>query len=303
MIGHVNPDMDSFSSVIALYLGLNKMSKNVYPISKGPFVDPVLPYEKIFKNTPPDEYDLIISVDTADLNRIDLDSENANANVVVIDHHVSNKGFGIINWINSSFISASEMVMLLLISLNEDFVSDSTETSILDSEISQVLLNGILFDNGYFRHIRTDKYLSLYFSGFLIENGADIKKTYDYMYKNLSFENLKFLGRVLERTEKSDSCKVIWTYFDKNEINIEIDSSIIFQNLMVLKESDIFILFKTSENEVEISFRSLDGYDVSEIAGKFGGGGHKVAAGCTVKGNFNDIKSNVLSEIKKIINW
>jgi len=66
---------------------------------------------------------------------------------------------------------------------------------------------------------------------------------------------------------------------------------------------EISVLFKDypKEKKVEVSIRSSENYDVSKVAQIFGGGGHKVAAGVSISGNFGEVKDRVLKELEKII--
>ncbi|HPO51142.1 MAG TPA: DHH family phosphoesterase, partial [Spirochaetota bacterium] len=157
IIGHVNPDGDCVGSQLGLQYALKIIGKDAVVINEGEFKGV---YRTNFKNYfLPDineDYDLYIILDTANKERIgDLYKKIDIDKTIVIDHHITNNNFGSINWVSDHFISASEMVFLLILSMNID---------ISNGEGVQFLLNGLLSDNGFFQHIRTNKYLSLLIS-------------------------------------------------------------------------------------------------------------------------------------------
>ena len=159
-----------------------------------------------------------------------------------------------------------------------------------------------LADNGY-RHIRTNKFLSLLNSYLLISMGADPHLTYKEMFINNNSNNVRLLGLLLNRIEGFNDDTIITTHItekDIEEYHGKVTSLFIFKEMMSIKSGKIFILFKPidSENKVIVSFRSEEGYDVSLIAQKFGGGGHKVASGASIVGTYEEVKAKVLEATK-----
>jgi phosphoesterase RecJ-like protein len=169
----------------------------------------------------------------------------------------------------------------------------------------QILLDGILSDNGYYKHIRTDKYMSLIFTYLLISKGANPKETYDKMYVNNNINEIKLLGKLLDRIESLKDGQIIYTYQtdnDENEANAAVSSALLFQQLTSIKSGKIFLYFKvnTAENKVIISMRCAPNYDIGCICNAFGGGGHKVAAGATISGDYETVKKEVLNKILEV---
>lgn len=299
IIGHVNPDGDCVGSQLGLQYALKIIGKDAVVINEGEFKGV---YRANFKNYfLPDikeDYDLYIILDTANKERIgDLYKKINIDKTIVIDHHITNNNFGSINWVSDHFISASEMVFLLILSMNID---------ISNGEGVQYLLNGLLSDNGFFQHIRTNKYLSLLISHKMIEMGADSKKSYNLMFCNNSIYTLKIFSLVLSRVKSEAEGKVLWSYLfetDKLENNgTDFESGMVFKEMMSVVGVKVAVFFKVSQslNKVEISFRSTDDIDVSQVASFFGGGGHKVAAGASITGDYEKIKEEVLAKIEEI---
>ena len=299
IFGHKNPDMDCIGSQVSLALAMRERGKEVIIYSNGPFHSYMADYEKLYTNKVEniDDIDLFVVVDTSSLNRIDVDFELPFEKVIVLDHHVTNENFGKVNYIDSDLISATEIIFMLLVYMDYSFEKNKT--------VVQILLDGILSDNGYYKHIRTDKYMSLIFTYLLISKGANPKETYDKMYVNNNIAEIKLLGKILDRIESLKGDQIIYTYQtdnDENESGVQVSSALLFQQMTSIKTGKIFLYFKvnTVENKVIVSMRCSPEYDIGSICNIFGGGGHKVAAGATISGDYETVKKKVLDKILEI---
>jgi bifunctional oligoribonuclease and PAP phosphatase NrnA len=299
IIGHVDPDGDCVGSQMGLHEGLKAAGKKSVIINEGPFKGIYKDFfEKYFQKDIIEEFDLFIIVDATDGGRIGKLSAKVDFHrTIVLDHHITNTDFGKINWVNDNFISTSEIVFLLLYKMGINFQG---------TQIAQYLLNGILSDNGFFQHIRRKKSLSLIISYYLIELGGDPKKSYDLMFRNNTIESEKLLALVLSRLESLNNGKILWTYVYEEEKmklgNPNFESGLLFKEMKSIIGSEIAVFFKvdTVQKKVDISFRSTDKHDISVIAQSLGGGGHKVAAGAHVSGEFENIKRTVFEKLDKI---
>jgi len=182
---------------------------------------------------------------------------------------------------------------------------DKMKIGLDNPKVCQNLLNGIVADNGWFRHIRKDKYYSLLISYLLIKKGARPNISYNIIFGKKSLNSKKILSLVLQRLEPYRSGKVLWTYITdqdkKNHNNSMVDSSSVFNELMSVNGVEIAIFFKVDKDTVDMSFRSTDNVNVSKLAKYFGGGGHTVASGATLTGNFDEIKNKVLKKSLEFI--
>lgn len=296
ILGHREPDMDCIGSQIALTEALKKIGKDAYSINNGPFDKNMSEYIDYFVDSQKQDTDLFIVVDNSSIDRISSDNKIDLTKTVVIDHHFTNTGYGIVNYVDDSFVSASEMVFILIAYI---------DISLLDKSIVQMILNGILSDNGYYKHIRTDKYFSLMATYMLVSLGGDPKLSYSKMFCNNVTNEVKLLGLALERLETDLDSKVVWSYIsesDKKLYNADIGSSGIFKEMMSIKKGKVFVFFKIteSENKVSVSLRSDDDIDVATIAAMFGGGGHKVASGVMITGTYDEVKNKILSAVSKL---
>ncbi len=300
ILGHIEPDGDAIGSQLALYYAFKEKNLSVELINEGPYDNKYISLNrKFFKKSinPNAQFDLYIIVDTPSKDRIGKASENIDYNkCIVIDHHITNSKYGKVNWVEAGFISSSEMIYILL---------DKMKIGLDNPKVCQNLLNGIVADNGWFRHIRKDKYYSLLISYLLIKKGARPNISYNIIFGKKSLNSKKILSLVLQRLETYRSGKVLWTYITdqdkKNNNNSMVDSSSVFNELMSVNGVEIAIFFKVDKDTVDMSFRSTDNVNVSKLAKYFGGGGHTVASGATLTGNFDEIKNKVLKKSLEFI--
>jgi len=297
VIGHVDPDGDSISSQLALSLALSENKKKVDAILDGAYeIRYVKENKKKFVRGILDKYDLYIVVDTPTIQRTGRISKDIDLKkTIVIDHHITNTNFGVYNWVDSQFLSTSEMIYLLLKKMNIKF----------DSKINQHLLNGIISDSGFFSHIRNGKHLSLLVSYLLISEGADPSKSYKLLFGRKSLADKKMLGLVLSRIEYYNK-KILWTYVSYKEDNdnnkFSLDSLSVFREMQTISDAEMCVFFKEYKNKVDISLRSDGKVDVAEIASFFGGGGHKEAAGFSVCDSLENIREKVLMKSDSYLN-
>ncbi len=197
-------------------------------------------------------------------------------------------------------------LLLLFIPLTlAEILIDEMNIGLDNEEVCQILLNGIISDNGYFKHIRRDKSFSLLISYFLTQKGADPKESYNRIFGQKSIFSKRLLSLALSRLQTIGSGKILWTYITdddkKSNNNSTADSAAVFNEIMSVNNVEIGIYFKISKDKVNISFRSSDSIDVAELAKSFGGGGHRAASGTTVAGKFEDIKDNVLNRALELV--
>ena len=304
VVGHVNPDGDCIGCQLGLRGGLTGLGKSVSIINDGPFDNSYTrDYADKFSQSSEirskDDFDLFIVADSSSAERVAVTEDKIDFNrTIIIDHHQSGTNFGKTAWIEDSFVSASEMVFILLSYMGVTFTP----------QLAQVLLDGVLSDNGYYQHIRTHKYGSLYITYLLIGYGGDPNLSYRRMFCNNTLDTEKLFSKILGRTESLCSGKILWSYIYKSDRNIggqtiDFNSGMMFRDMLSVKGMKVAVFFKIDEeeNEVNISFRSTDDIDVAAVAGELGGGGHKVASGCTVKGDFDTVKNKVLNMVTKIV--
>ena len=240
--------------------------------------------------------DLFLSLDCGDLERLGAAKEIflKTPMHINIDHHESNTGFGLLNYVDADASSTSEIVYELIHGLLP-----------IGAEEAAGLYAGLIYDTGGFRHSSTAP-RTMQIAGELMACGIPFTAIYNEFFDARSFSEAKILGKAMENAELLFGGKAICSTITNAEIaacggtNKELDAIINYLKGVRGVEVACFFYEKT-ETEVKGSFRGNDGYDVCALAQKFGGGGHIKAAGCTIAAPIARAREMVLAEVEKMV--
>lgn len=295
--GHIRPDGDCVGSCLGLYNYINESYKekevDVYLDSFSDSfsfitgVDQVKSASGVTK-----KYDLFISLDCGSSDRLGNAEklfQTADKNIV-IDHHISNTRFGMVNIVEADRSSTCELVFSLL---EENCISTNT---------AQALYLGIIHDTGVFKHSNTSKETML-IAGKLMERGIPFSKIIDETFYQKTYVQNQILGRCLLESFLLLDGKVIAScvgqrILDFYEAKPE-DLDGVVDQLRITKGVEVAVLaYEVQFGEYKVSMRSNGKVDVSKIAVYFGGGGHVKAAGCSLKGSYRDVITNITGHIE-----
>jgi len=301
---HLYPDGDGIGTSVSFYKMLINLGKKACIVcsSEMPYQYKFLPYvQNVLKNMddlPFKNKFISIFLDCSDIKRIKLDETTVrkkSAAIINIDHHLSNTNFGDINIVDSSRSATAEIVFLLF---NKFFCK------YMDREIAEGLYTGILTDTGKFQYSNTTKQVHKIVSC-LLEYDINPSCIYSNIYECEPVNRFKLLEVVLGRIKLISKEKLIYSYileddFKKFELPFSSNDGII-ELLRSVKDIKIAALFKEiGLNLYKVSLRaSENGVNVAEIAGFFGGGGHKMAAAYTAQGELKNIIRNLTEIIEK----
>lgn len=286
IVAHEKPDGDALGSVFAMARYLGKLKKDFQIFLNGnngfsdtAFLQHIIPVEEIdYKNI-----DLIIVLDSGDLSRTGLsdalDNWGGKVKMINIDHHISNDYFGDINLVNPKASSTTQIIMKMLEYFNFN----------IDKRLAKALLLGILTDTDNFSNKGTTPE-AFKAAAKLLKKGANISKI-NFGKRGKKVDALKIWGNSFKRLKKNDKYGAIYTLITKEELkmaeeegfseNVE-DLVNFFNNL---KDSRFALVLKEQEDDIKVSLRTThDDVDVARLASFFGGGGHKKAAGFSIKG-------------------
>ncbi len=231
---------------------------------------------------------MIIVVDTGDLQQLGKFYEDntdlfTRLPVINIDHHTSNSMFGRINLVDIMAPSASEVVTKLI----EAFPKGR---DLIDEDIATLLLAGVITDTNSFQNSNTTP-RAFAAASHLLGYGARQQEIIQNVYKTKNLSTLKLWGRVLTKLRTDEKYKIVWstiTQKDLDDTHSHIDETgdIIDELMTNAPGAEIVLLIKEKEpGFVSVSVRTTHaGVDASELAERFGGGGHVQAAGFRVKG-------------------
>ncbi|OQB13103.1 MAG: Bifunctional oligoribonuclease and PAP phosphatase NrnA [Candidatus Omnitrophica bacterium ADurb.Bin205] len=299
---HTSPEGDALGSELGLYFLLKKMNKRVFIVNQDP-----LPQElsflpgadciKLYKENNKISFDCMVALDCSHLSRAgDVYKLNSKSRPVInIDHHISNNNFGDYNWVEPHLSSASEMVYLLYKEMGIAF----------DRKSALSLYVGIMTDTGSFRYSNTSELTHRAAAEFM-RLGLDINMVYRDIYENVSFPDMQLLIKILSGVVRAKNGKVVYVsvpagLLKHRKVSFDLSEHIL-GFMRAIKDAQVAVLFKENigvKNEIRFNLRSNGSFDVNKIAQYFGGGGHKNASGCTIKGRLADIRRKVISRIIK----
>lgn len=290
--GHVRPDGDCVGSCLGLY---NYLAE-VYPEKKTDVYLETVPAAFAFLQnvgqvrTEAGEdtvYDLFIALDCGSEDRLGFASElfSAAEITVNIDHHISNTNFAQHNHVEGGASSASEVLWGFL------------EEQRITKAAAECLYLGIVHDTGVFKHSNTSK-KTMEIAGSLLEKGISASQIIDDSFYRKTYLQNQLLGRCLLESILLLDGKIIFSAVSQKLMQlygaVPSDMDGIIDQLRVTEGVEVAILLREEGVQChKVSMRSNGKVDVSKICCLFGGGGHKMAAGCSMNGSIHDVINNL----------
>ncbi len=301
LVTHENPDGDAFGSILAAKLALDALGKDSVMYLAGELA---LPQEYSFldlsglrRELPPDAGErAVLALDCATASRTGLTPEFLAAAplVVDVDHHADNTGFGLVNLIVPDASSTGEIVRDVLAELGVA----------LTPEIAEALYVALVTDTGRFQYANTTP-KSLRLAAELVDAGVDVHRIFRGIYESVEFAKLKLLARALERAVLYEGGRLVITYLlrsDFAELGVgEEYAEGIIDYLRAVDGAELAATIREPPEPPDaphrISMRSShDGLDVSAIARKRQGGGHRRAAGFSTGESIDEIVAFIRGE-------
>lgn len=297
--GHIRPDGDCIGSVMGTYLYLRKNLKDVTIIpmieKPSPEFDCIADINDIRSDFNPgvEIFDAFIGLDCSSSDRYGdaLKFFETAKKKIVIDHHISNEGFGDVSYIDGKASSACELVY------------DCLDENKVDVDIAKALYIGIIHDTGVLQYSNVSP-KTLGTVAKLIGYGFDFSAIIDETFYEKTFTQNKMLSEGLKDATllcdgKCIAARIRRSVMDKYGATPH-DFDGIVNQLRYTKGVEVAIfMYKLSDNVYKVSLRSKGKVDVSIISMKFDGGGHKKAAGFSIEGKYADCLDKVVKEIKK----
>lgn len=295
VVGHVRPDGDTVGSTLALTLILEALGKRVTPVLADgvPQRFRFLPCAERVQPRPPDDLEVLITVDVSDLGRLGFAFHGASKPDLNFDHHPTNTRFASVNFVVTEAASTTEVLYNLSPQLGFPIEVDAATN----------LLAGLLTDTIGFRtqNVRPG---SLRMAAELMEQGAPIAALYEQTLTQRSYDALRFWGRGLSRLGKEDG--LVWaslTLEDRMHVGYTApDDADLIDVLTTIQEVRVAIIFvEQGQGKVKVSWRAREGFNVASLAERFGGGGHTLAAGALLDGELDDVQRRVLPATQALL--
>jgi phosphoesterase RecJ-like protein len=292
---HARPDGDAVGSVLACWMMLRQMGKRADMIlSDGvPVLYRSLPYASQIHHTSrvDGDYDTVILLECDSVQRSGLLGLE-NRCLINIDHHASGQPFANVNWIAPAS-AVAEMVYHLA----------GAAGICITPEMATCLYTALLTDTGRFCYEGTDAH-TLELAGDLVRRGANPTLIARNVYFSNPTSKMLLLGAALSNLRHEGN--IAWLWATESDIDrtgaAEEDSEGIVNYAISIAGVEAAVFFReVSGGRVRISLRSKGQLNVAAFAGRFGGGGHETASGCTVEGSLPAAMERILSELRSEI--
>ena len=294
---HIRPDGDTLGSALALSYALKNLG-----IRAQVFCDDIVPARFFFLHAVKDvkreldgDYSAFIAIDCADSTRLGgfYDTFIKHKNTYSIDHHVSNTRYAKINYVFDNSSNCENVLGLIeLLGAN------------VDKDIATFLAMGIMTDTGNFKHKNVTSN-TLFSAGKMVEKGADLNFIHYHMFTKQSKQRAKLFGQIMSKIRYflCDKFAVATIrqkdLLDTNARPEETEGFIDFVMGIDTVEVGACVL-ELENNKFKISFRSK-GADVNAVSGTFGGGGHVLASGCQISGEYEDVVDKITFAVSRYI--
>ncbi len=295
--GHIRPDGDCVGSCLGLYNYIkdNKADKqvDVYLESVPAAFSFLKNTERVLNEAKKNvSYDLFIALDCGGRERLGFAEEMflSAKHTVNIDHHISNPLFAEHNQVQPDASSACEVLCGIL------------EDACIGKETAECLYLGIVHDTGVFKHSNTSR-KTMDTAGRLLEKGVSASQVIDDSFYRKTYMQNQILGRCLLESILLLDGKIIFSCVSQKMMQlygaVPADLDGIIDQLRVTEGVEVAILLREeSMQSYKVSMRSNGKVDVNKICGLFGGGGHKMAAGCMMNGSVHDVINNLSGQVE-----
>ena len=293
IFSHVRPDGDAVGSLLGLGLALRAAGKQVTMVLEDgvPHIFRHLKGSDTVRRSLKQAVDLVITVDCSDIQRAGavLGEQIPDIN---IDHHVSNLEFARHNLVIGDSVATCAILAEYL----------PVWGYTIDLPVAEALLTGNVTDTIGFRTNNVTAQ-ALRLAANLIDVGANLPDLYMRALVNKSYEAARYWGAGLEKLQREDG--LVWTTLslqDRQQAQYPGNDDADLVNLLSSVESTIAVIFvEQKSGQVKVSWRARPGYDVSQIALQFGGGGHTAASGADIAGSLEEVQQQVLEATRAML--
>lgn len=278
--GHVNPDGDSIGSLLSLGLGLERLGKKVYMVSRDgiPLRYRRLPGAGRIIRKIDAPVDLAIAVDCSSKEILGQTYESFKSakNLLEIDHHDFRRPFGTIALVDKDAAAVGELIYLLLSELRVKISKD----------ISKNLMTSIVVETSSFR-LPNVRAFTFDICTRLIRSGLNFYDLIDTIFWSKRRQSAMLEGVCLARCKFLRNGRIAWSIVRKKDFKKlngrDEDVDAVPDEMRAIKNVDIAVLFReNSGNMLRVSLRSKDKFNVAAVAEYYGGGGHFDVAGCSI---------------------
>lgn len=289
---HASPDGDTLGAAAALVIALKKMGKNAFIVCPDEIPEKYSYFlsKDLLKKG---EFSVVLAVDVADMQLLGgLKDEFLGKVDLCIDHHISNTKYAKMLYLDANASATCESIYELLKLLKVE----------LNEVMASALYTGISTDTGSFKYsnvtAKTHK-IAAELYGYNINAPKIAKLMFDTKSKRiLALEKAAMNGAEFHFNDRCFVMAVTEDMLNKTGCK---DNEL--EGLAAITRSIEGVLVgitikQRGENEYRISLRTETEIDASRICAALGGGGHKAAAGCTLRGSLSEVKEQLLKQVQ-----
>jgi phosphoesterase RecJ-like protein len=297
---HIRPDGDGLGSSLGLYWLLKALDKEPEVIMRDPVPHSYgkLPGAETIRVTPAvdREYDAVFVIECSDITRpglVNLEKQF----VVNIDHHATTSLFGTINWIDSTASAVGEMIYNLCKAIG---VRPS-------KEIAECVYTALVTDTGSFHYSNTTE-RTFKVASELLRAGVKPAKVSQAVFNNYPWSKLQLLSEVLPTARHDETGRVACLrqtleMQERTGASDEDSDGFVNYPMSVGEVEACAFLKETAPGVYRASLRSKGDVNVARVAEKFGGGGHRNAAGCTLTGDWDKVECNIVALLVEAVEY
>ena len=301
IVGHIRPDGDCVGSQLGLALALQDAGKKVTVWNEDPmpqklsFLDP----ENLFQRPKRGQkFDCVIATDCASFERLGTVGANVTnrKRFINIDHHASNTCYADLNWVSPREPSSGELIYRLL----------KVAKWPITKQIADCLFTAVSTDTGSFQY-PTTRPGTFHVGAELVTRGANLAKICDEVYQSYPLSRARLLKHVYSHFHLTHNNQIAYFWLKKKDFvrtGAEADDSEgLIDHIRAIAPVEVACLFEELDSDMtRVSLRSkTDKVNVNEIAARFGGGGHRAAAGARIPGKPLSVQRKVITAVKKAL--
>ncbi len=295
---HIKPDGDGVGSSLGLCWLLRSLGKSAEVIVRGeippsyrslPGADAIRDVEQLDGN-----YDAVFVIECSDLERPGIRGLDDQF-TVNIDHHATSAHFGTINWIDSTASAVGEMIYNLCKAIGGRITKD----------IAECVYMALVTDTGSFHFSNTSE-RTLKVASELVKAGAKPSKIGEAVYNNYPWSRIELMRQVLDTVKRDETGKVAAL---RQTLDMRMKAGAVdgdnngFVNIPLAARDVLAVVYmrEVGPNKYRASLRSKGDINVARVAERFGGGGHKNAAGLSLEGDWDQKERELMEAVREAI--
>ena len=295
---HIKPDGDGVGSSLGLCWLLQSLGKSAEVLVHGdipvayrslPGADQIRDVDSIDA-----KYDAVFVIECSDLERPGIHGLN-NEFTVNIDHHATSEHFGTINWIDSTASAVGEMIYNLCKAIGGK----------ITPEIAECVYMALVTDTGSFHFSNTtDRTLKV--ASELVKAGVKPAQVSEAVYNNYPWSRIELMRQVLDTVKRDESGQVasLRQTLKMREVAGAVDGDNNgFVNIPLSAREVLAVVYmrEVGNDQYRVSLRSKGDINVARVAEKYGGGGHRNAAGLRIEGSWDEKERELVAAVREAV--